>query len=159
MRTVVLSLGLALLCLLRAEAGAAGPDRSKVTCSTPGREAWSLVTRVGAGAVFRGWGWLGMLQPLLALLSMSTGHTGVGSYPAPAEGSSRDAAGAQMGCRCHGLGAVGACRCPGHLSPKKGQVLPGSLDLQPIYAARLQGNGTSLLWPPTLNSTSVRRIG
>lgn len=36
MRTVVLSLGLALLCLLRAEAGAAGLDRSKVTCSTPG---------------------------------------------------------------------------------------------------------------------------
>lgn len=158
MRTVVLSLGLALLCLLRAEAGAAGPDRSKVTRSTPGREARSLVTRVGAGAVFGGWGWLGMLQPLLAVLSMSTGHPGEDSYPAPAEGSNRDL-GARMGCRHRGLGAVGVCGCPGHLAPKKGQVLPGSLDLQPIYAARLQGNGTSLLWPPTPSSTSVRRIG
>lgn len=43
MRTVGLSLGLALLCLLHAEAedlGAAGLDKSKVMRSIPGKGRW-----------------------------------------------------------------------------------------------------------------------
>lgn len=43
MRTVGLSLGLVLLCLLRTEAediGAAGLDKSQVICSIPGKGRW-----------------------------------------------------------------------------------------------------------------------
>lgn len=38
-----------------------------------------------------------------------------------------------------------------------GDVLPGSPGSQPIPTARLQGNGTLLLWPPTPSSSCVRK--
>lgn len=56
MRTLALSLGLALLCLLHAGAAATVPDRSEVTCGMPGKGLWALLTRVGMGGPFGCWG-------------------------------------------------------------------------------------------------------
>lgn len=89
MRTVRLSLGLALLCLLRAEAenlGAAGLDTSKVICDIPGKGRWERGLRSPGWGLERCFGTgdsrgqQGTPQPPLALLS----HPDEGSHPAPA---------------------------------------------------------------------------
>lgn len=56
MRTLALSLALALLCLLHTEAAATVPDRSEVTCGTLGKGLWALLTRAGMGGPFGCWG-------------------------------------------------------------------------------------------------------
>ena len=159
MRTVGLSLGLALLCWLRVDAGgpgAVGLDKSKVIRSIPGREGGSVA--LGHHGGDRGGVWVpGTPQPPLALLS----QPGDGTDPAPAQVPQRGLQCLEGTCESHGMrvswlsSGAGDSPC---LLLRAGDspclLLPAPRDSQPTLAARLKGDGTSSPWPLTPRDTA-----